>query len=300
VVEVVGGLATGSLALLADAGHVATDAAALALALGAVWLMRRPATEERSFGWLRAEVLAALTNAAALIAVSGVVLWEAARRLGDPPTVDGGPMLAVAGVGLAGNAVAAWVLFRGSGHAAGLNRRGALLHVVGDLLGSVAAIVAGAVILLTGWDLADPLLSAGIGALILWGAWRLLRDALDVLLEAAPGGLDPAEVRRAMEAAPGVVGIHDLHVWTVSSGLVALSAHVEVAVEGPGDRPWADLLPRLATLLRERFGIAHVTLQPEEAGGSAERDPFRGCTLDSPEGRAICRAGPATGEVGGA
>jgi len=294
-VEVVGGLWTDSLALLADAGHMATDAAALALALFAVWLARRPATPKRSFGYYRAEVLAALLNAGALVAISLLILWAAARRLGDPPAVESGPMLAVAVAGLAANAAAAWVLMRGGGHETNLNTRGAFLHVVGDMLGSVGAIVAALVMLGTGWYAADPLLSAGIGLLVLWGAWRLLRESVDVLLEATPKGMDAGEVREAMTAVGGVAGVHDLHVWTVTSGLVALSSHVEVA----GTRDWHEVLVDLSTLLRERFGITHVTLQPEER--HAHADLFRGCSLDSAEGRNACRvpgSPPANGRTG--
>lgn len=282
VVEVVGGLLTNSLALLADAGHLATDVAALGLALFSGWVAGRPATPQRSFGFYRTEVLAATVNALALVVVSLIIFWEAARRLGAPPEVDSGPMLVVASAGLVANAASAWVLTRGGGHTHNLNVRGAFLHVVGDLLGSVAAIVAALIMLATGWYLADPILSAGIGVLILWSAWRLLRESVDVLMEAAPAHIDAEEVRGAMRAVDGVEDVHDLHIWTVTSGLVALSAHVEVT----GRREWHAVLVDLATLLRERFDIAHVTLQPEEV----HRLPaaFRGCSLDSPEGRNAC------------
>jgi cobalt-zinc-cadmium efflux system protein len=265
---------------------MATDAAALALALFARWLAGRPATPGRSFGYLRAEVLAAFVNASALVVVSCFILWEAVRRAGEPPEVDSLPMLLVAIAGLLANAGAAWVLWRGGGHGDDLNVRGALLHVLGDLLGSFGAIVAALVMLATGWYLADPLLSAGIGLLILWSAWRLMREAVDVLLEAAPAALDVPAVRCAIGGVPGVAGVHDLHVWTVTSGLVALSGHVEVTRE----RPWSEVLVELATLLRERFAINHVTLQPEDA--AALPDSFRGCSLDSPEGRSACLAPP--------
>ena len=287
-VEVAGGLLTNSLALLADAGHMATDVAALALALFAAWLARRPATSARSYGYYRAEVLAALVNAATLVAISFYILWEAFQRLGSPPEVDSGPMLAVALAGLVANGAAARVLARGGGHGGhdghqhNLNMRGAFLHVVGDMLGSLGAIVAALVMLATGWYAADPLLSAGIGLLILWSSWRLLRESVDVLLEATPAHLDPAAVRGAMEGIAGVAGVHDLHIWTVTSGLVALSGHVEVS----GERDWHDVLLDLTARLRDGFGIAHVTLQPEEPHGGS--DPFRGCSLDTPEGRAAC------------
>ena len=282
VVEVVGGLLTNSLALLADAGHMATDAGALALSLFAVWLARRPATPERSFGFYRAEILAALVNAATLVVVSIYIFWEAFQRLGNPPEVDSGPMLVVAAAGLAANAASAWVLMRGGGHEHNLNTRGAFLHVVGDMLGSVGAIAAALVMLATGWYLADPLLSAGIGVLILWGAWRLLRESVDVLLEATPRGIDSQQVRASMAAVPGVAGVHDLHIWTVTSGLLAMSGHVEVA-EG---RDWNGMLVDLTGVLRDRFGIAHVTLQPEAPHAHHAR--FPGCSLDTPEGRTAC------------
>ncbi len=171
VLEVVGGLLTNSLTLLADAGHMATDVAALALTLFAIWLARRPATQERSFGYYRAEVLAALVNAATLVAISIYIFWEAFERLGESPEVDSGPMLAVAVVGLAASAASAWVLIRGGGHEHNLNTRGVFLHVVGDMLGSVGAIVAALVMLATGWYLADPVLSVGVGLLILRCSW---------------------------------------------------------------------------------------------------------------------------------
>jgi cobalt-zinc-cadmium efflux system protein len=282
VVEVAGGLLTNSLALLADAGHMATDVGALALALTATWLASRPATAARSFGFYRAEVLAALLNAAALLAISGYIFWEAFHRLSEPPAVESGPMLLVAVAGIVANAASAWVLARGGGHQHNLNTRGAFLHVVGDLLGSVAAIIAAVIMLTTGWYQADPILSAGIGLLILWGAWRLLRESVDVLLEATPAHLDADDIRVAMAGVDGVDNVHDLHVWTVTSGLVSLSSHVEVS----GARDWHDVLVELSTMLRERFAIAHVTLQPEKP--RAHSQTFRGCSLDSAEGRCAC------------
>ena len=288
VVEVAGGILTNSLALLADAGHMATDVAALAMALFAIWLARRPATAERSFGYLRAEILAALVNSASLVAISIYIFWETFQRIGDPPEVDSDPMLAVAIAGLAANAASAWVLSRGGGHNHDLNTRGALLHVIGDMLGSVGAILAALIMLATGWYLADPLLSAGIGLLILWNSWKLLRESVDVLLEATPQGIDAGEVRAAMAATDGVDGVHDLHIWTVTSGLIALSSHVEVM----GTRDWHAVLLDLSTLLRERYGIAHVTLQPEQAASLP--DAFRGCTFDTPEGVAACLVASAS------
>lgn len=283
VVEVIGALVTNSLALLADAGHMLTDVAALALSLFAIWIARRPVTLTRSFGYLRAEVLAAAVNAASLVIISMYILWEAYQRLGDPPEVDSGPMLAVAFAGLLANAASAWVLMRGGGHQESLNVRGAFLHVVGDMLGSVGAIAAALIMLATGWYLADPILSAGIGALILFSAWRLLKESVDVLLEAAPRQIDPTAMKARMIDIDGVEDVHDLHVWTVTSGLVSMSSHVEVSAA----RDWHEVLLEMSTRLREEFGIAHVTLQPEESARLP--DSFRGCSLDSPEGIAACQ-----------
>lgn len=284
VVEVIGGLLTNSLALLADAGHMATDAAALGLSLFAMWLARRPATPERSFGFYRAEILAALLNATSLVIISVFIFWEAYRRIGAPPEIDSAPMLVVAVAGLLANAASAWVLMRGGGHQHNLNTRGAWLHVMGDMLGSVGAIVAALVMLATGWYLADPILSAGIGLLILRSAWRLLAESLDVLMEAAPKEIDLPTLKQAVTEVEGVHNIHDVHVRTVTSGLVAMSGHVEIT----GARPWPEVLLQLNTIMQERFGIAHVTLQPEET--QYLPDAFRGCSLDSPEGRNACSA----------
>ncbi|MCC6944123.1 MAG: cation transporter, partial [Thermomicrobiales bacterium] len=268
--------------LLADAGHMLTDAIALALALGAGWLAARPATNRRSFGFARAEVLAAAVNAAMLIVISLYIFWEAWRRMTDPPEIQSGLMLGVAIAGLIANAVSAFVLSRGGGHTHDLNTRGAFLHVIGDMLGSVGAIAAALVMMATGWWYADPLLSAGIGLLILYGAWRLLKESVDVLMEATPAHVETDDVRQAIIGRPGVRGVHDLHIWTVTSGLVALSAHVEV----DNSRNWDDLLVDLHGTLRDRFGIGHLTLQPETSSG--KESPWSGCSIDSPPGMEEC------------
>ena len=282
VVEVVGAYFSNSLALLADAAHMLTDVAALGLALLAISLARRAATAERSFGYLRAEILAALVNAVTLIVAAIYIFYEAWERLQDPPEVQSNTLLLVAIAGLCANIAAALVLSRGGGHEGNLNQRGAFLHVLGDLFGSVATIVAALIIMATGWYAADPILSAVIGLLVVYSAWSLLRESVDVLLESAPRGMDVAKVRRAMQDVPGVIAVHDLHVWTVTSGLVALSAHVEVA----SLQNWSDIMGQLATRLRDDFEIAHVTLQPEFAG--TPKASWDRCSLDAPAAASTC------------
>lgn len=285
VVESIGGYLTNSLALLADAGHMLTDVAALAFSLVAIWLARRPATAQRSYGYFRAEVLAALVNSTALIAISIYIFWEAIQRLSAPPDVRSGPMLVVAIAGLGANLVSAWVLSRGGGHQDNLNTRGAYLHVISDALGSVGAILAAVIMLATGWYLADPLLSGGIGLLIVWSSWRLLRESVDVLMESTPEGIDPRDVASAARTVAGVTNLHDLHIWTVTSGLIAMSAHVGVVDLDE----WPAALRSLSSLLLERFGISHITLQPEPPGGEFETDDaFLQCSLDTEEGRNAC------------
>jgi len=282
LVELVGAYVSNSLALLADAAHMLTDVAALGLALFAMWLATRATRPERTFGYLRAEILAALVNAVTLIVLAIYIFWEAWQRFQEPPEVKSGPLLVVAVAGMLANIASAWVLSRGGGHRENLNTRGAFLHVLGDLLGSVATIAAALIIAFTGWYAADPILSVLIGGLVVFGAWSLLRESVDVLLEAAPRGVVVADVRRAMDAVPGVEGVHDLHVWTVTSGLIALSAHVETEnLAG-----WETCMQALATILREKFGIAHATLQPELPRSTS--DSWDRCSIDAPEGRAVC------------
>lgn len=258
--EVIGGIAANSLALLADAGHMFADAAALALALAAAWIAARPATPRRSYGYHRAEILAALVNGALVIAAAGAIAVEGLRRLRAPPEIDGGLMLAVAIGGLAVNAVALAVLHGGRGH--GLNLRAAWLHVVSDTVGSVAAVLGAWAVMGAGWRWADPVLSLLIALLVVRSAWSLVRDAVSVLMESAPRGIDIDAVRAAMRAAPGVAEVHDLHVWSITSGMVALSAHA--VVDGSvGDR---EVLARLRAVLAERFDLHHVTIQVEPSG----------------------------------
>jgi len=257
LVEAVGGLLTNSLALLADAGHVLTDVAGIGLALIAIWLAARPATTDRTFGSYRMEILAAVVNAVLLFGVGGLVLFEAWRRLFDPPEVRSGLMLTVAVVGLLANALSLWLLREPQ--SVSLNMRGAYLEVLGDLLGSIAVIVAAVVIGLTGLRAADPIASAVIGLLILPRTWKLLRDAVDVLLEATPKGVDLEEVRRHIVETDGVVDVHDLHAWTITSGMNVVSAHVVLAA---GALPPA-VLDELCECLSGDFDIEHSTFQIE-------------------------------------
>jgi cobalt-zinc-cadmium efflux system protein len=255
VVEIIGGLLTGSLALLADAGHMLSDNFSLGLALFAAWLAQRPATPNRSFGYRRAEILAALANGVTLVAVSIWVFVEAYSRLSDPPEVLGGPMLLVAALGLLVNAAGAIILYRSGGQS--LNVQGAMRHVFADALGSVGAIVAAAVIILTGWRYADPLISVAIGVLILGSSWKLLKDSANILLEATPSNLDATKVGQKMASAEGVVEVHDLHIWTITSGFPALSAHVLV-----GSHEDCHARRReLEDLLDHEYGVSHTTLQ---------------------------------------
>lgn len=262
VVEVVGAALTGSLAVLADAVHMLSDNLSLALALVASWLAGRPATAKRTYGYERAEVLAALANGALLVALAVWIVVEAVRRLSSPPEVLGGWMLAIALVGIGVNVVAATVLWGSREHS--LNVEAALRHVGADLLGSVGVALAGVVILATGWLVADPLVGLLIGVLVLASSWGILRDSISILLEASPKGVDVQVVGARLAAAPGVVEVHDLHVWTITSGFPALSAHVLVG-------PVEDCHQRrreLEALLRDEFGIEHTTLQVEHAAPS--------------------------------
>ncbi len=256
VAEVVGGWLSNSLALLADAGHMLTDVGALALSLFVAWFSRQPATPQKSFGYLRWEILAALINGAVLLMASAFILWESVARLAAPEPVAGGLMLVVAVLGLGVNALSAWLLH---GHAhESLNLRGAYLHVLSDLLGSVAAIVAALLVRSRGWLIADPIASILMTVLIVRGAWRLVREAVDVLLEATPAHIDLVALRAAMAAVPGVREVHDLHVWTLTSGIVAMSAHAVAPAGGDHPRVLRELHQAVG-----RFRIHHATIQLE-------------------------------------
>ena len=255
VAGVAGGLVFDSLALLADAGHVLTDVGAIGLALFAAWLARRPAGPQRTFGYRRTEILAALFNGMTLVAVAVLVFVEAISRLSNPPEVEGAGVLAVGALGLAGNALAMVILLRGD--RTNVNLEGVLRHSAADALGSLGVIVAAIVVLATGWDEADAIVSMAIGVLILLGSWRLVREPLNVLMESAPEGIDVREVGNAMCSVAGVREVHDLHVWTVTSGFPALAAHIRS--EPTEDA--SEVRERVESMLHERFGLDHTTLQ---------------------------------------
>jgi cation diffusion facilitator family transporter len=269
--EVVGAVLSGSLALLADAGHMATDAAGLALALAAVSLAQRPARGRRTFGWQRVEILATVANGLLLLAVAVYVLVEAIRRIGRPPEIASGLMLVVASVGLVVNLGSIAVLHRGRDDS--LNVRGAYLEVLADALGSVAVIVAAVLIATTGWTPADIVASAVIGCLVVPRAWHLLREAFDVLLEAAPRGVDLGELRTHILGVDGVLDVHDLHAWTITSGLPVLSAHVVVTDEALAAGHGGRVLDALCSCLGEHFDLEHCTFQLEAASHAGHEAP---------------------------
>lgn len=258
--EIAGGLWTGSLALLADAGHMFSDAASLGLALFALRLARRPREARRSFGFHRGEILAALANGAALAAVGVVIAIEGWRRLASPPAVAGEPMMWIAAGGLLVNIAALLLLHRDRD--ASLNLRGAWLHVATDALGSVQAVAAGALIWRFGWQWADPLASLLIALLVVWSSWTLVRDSVNVLMEAAPAHIDATAVEAAIAGVPGVVGVHDLHVWTITSGFDSLSAHARVS-----GRDRDAVLGDIRQVVANKFAIDHCTIQLEGEDG---------------------------------
>lgn len=256
VAEVVGGIISNSLALLADAAHMLTDVGALSLSLFVAWFSRKPATPQRSFGYLRWEILAALFNGSMLLLASCWIVWESIERFRSPQAVEGGLMLVVAAGGLMVNATSAWLLHGTSKDS--LNLRGAYLHVLSDLLGSVGAILAAVAINWFGWLIADPIASVLMTILIVRSAWRLVQEAINVLLEAAPSHIDASALRDALQAVPGVQEVHDLHVWTLTSGFVAMSAHAVVPDSAQHQR-----VLEAAHAAVGGFGIRHATIQIE-------------------------------------
>lgn len=270
VVEVIGGILTGSLALLADAGHMLTDVGALALGIFVAHLAKRKATPDRTFGLLRAEVLGAFINGGTLVLIVGFIFWEAWKRLGEMREIDGPFMLLIAALGLCANIISALILSRGLEE--NVNVRGAFLHMIADALGSVGAITAGAVIWITSWYPIDTIASVAIGLLILWSSWGFLKQTLNILLEATPENIDFMEVKKSLEGLEHIERVHDLHIWTITSGMPVLSAHIGLASCCSDTNHWQNCLKEAQKLLRDRFGIKHTTLQVEpcDAPGSKE------------------------------
>lgn len=267
VVEFLGGLWTRSLALLADSGHMLTDAGALALSLFAAWIVQRPSSPEKTYGYFRAEILAALLNGSALVLISLWILYEAYHRLVEPVPVRSLEMMLIAAAGLAVNLAVARILHSSQGKS--LNIRGAFLHVLGDLLGSLGALSAGLLMLVWGFYWADPAASVLVSFLILFNAWKLVRDSVSILLEGAPAHVNLAAMREALTSVPGVRSVHDLHVWTLTSGIHAMTCHA--VVEGEENRD--AILDRLSSISRERFHIHHTTIQIEKGESSCGQLP---------------------------
>jgi cobalt-zinc-cadmium efflux system protein len=269
LVELGSGFYTNSLALLADAAHMLTDLAALSLSLFALKISTRPATHEKTFGYLRAEILAALANGVILVLVGLLIAYESFQRLHQPPMVRSSMMLAVSSIGLAANLVAARLLSRSD--LDNLNLRGAFLHVLGDIMGSVGAIIAGILMVVWNWYLADPIVSMIVAVLIFYSSWQLLRDSVDVLLEGAPRHLDVASILADLGSVEGVLSVHDLHVWSITSGLHAMSCHVVLRRDLDADLA----LKALGHRMLDRHGIEHTTIQIEKEPGLAAQDLVR-------------------------
>ncbi|WNR43372.1 cation diffusion facilitator family transporter [Paenibacillus roseipurpureus] len=261
LLEFAGGLWTSSLALLSDSGHMLSDAGSLALSLLAIWFAAKPTSSSLSFGFHRVEILAALFNALTLFLIAGLIIWEAIARFMHPTTVASGSMMVIASVGLLANLISAWSLMRKGDVHGNLNLRSAYLHILGDALGSVGAIIAGAVMLIFGWYIADPIISIVVSLLILKGAWSVLKSTLHILMEGAPGSVSMGNVKQALEDIAGVVNVHDLHVWTITSGMISLSCHLLIEDEGDSQ----GILQQAITLIEKQFGIAHATVQIEKS-----------------------------------
>lgn len=257
IIELIGGFYANSLALLADAAHMLTDLAALALSLFALKIAARPATHEKTYGYLRAEILAALGNGVFLIVIALYIFYEAYERFQTPPEVKSVPMLVVAATGLVANLVTAKLLFRSRNES--LNLRGAFLHVLGDTLGSIGAVLAGILMLARGWYLADPVVSVIVGALVLYSSWDLVAESVDILLEGTPRHLKISQVLEDLGAVSGVTSVHDLHVWSIASGMTAMSCHLVLRSE----RDAGAVLSEASRLMREKYAIEHTTIQIE-------------------------------------
>jgi cobalt-zinc-cadmium efflux system protein len=268
VAEGVGGWLTNSLALLSDAAHMLTDVASMVLALVAIWFTTRPATQKQSYGFYRVEILAALANGVTLVLIAVVIFYEAYQRLLEPPHVKSLPMMVIAAAGLAANLAGVFILSRS--HLENLNVRGVLLHVIGDTLGSLGAIAAAVVMLTTGWYYADPIISAGIGLLILYSAWHLMSDSVEVLLQATPTGIDVAAVIAKMREVEGVESVCDVHVWSLTSGVTIMTGHVVVCCWDDAQR----ILLEVRHLLEDTFKIDHCTIEVDTAETATAECPL--------------------------
>ena len=259
LLEFVGGLITNSLALLADSGHMLSDASALALSLFAIWFANRPVSPNKTYGYYRFEILAALFNGVTLFAIAGFITWEAIERFSNPPTVASGTMMLIALIGLAANVLSAWALMKKGDVKHNVNLRSAYLHVIGDAIGSVGAIIAGLVMLLFGWYIADPIISVVVALLILKSAWSVVKHTIHILMEGTPITVDQNEVKKSLTSIDGVKEVHDLHIWTITSGLDSLSCHV--LIEDGQDSQL--ILQKAIHLIEEKFKIVHTTIQVE-------------------------------------
>jgi cobalt-zinc-cadmium efflux system protein len=257
--EFFGGLFTNSLALLSDAGHMLSDASSLLLSVVALWIASRPATPKKTFGFYRFEVLAALFNGVTLFVIAGFIVWEAFERFMEPPTVSSGTMILIACIGLGANLISAWSLLRNGDVKDNVNVRSAYLHVLGDALGSVGAIVAGIVMMVFGWYIADPIISVIVALLILKSAWGVISHSFHILMEGTPHSVNQEDVKEALESIHGVIDVHDLHIWTITSGLPSLTCHLLVQE----DHPSQSILQEAIRTLSDRFHIDHSTIQIE-------------------------------------
>ncbi|WP_420769022.1 cation diffusion facilitator family transporter [Parageobacillus thermoglucosidasius] len=259
LLEFFGGLITNSLALLSDSGHMLSDASSLALSLAAIWFAAKPASPNKTYGFYRFEILAALFNGVTLFVIAGFIVWEAIQRFYNPPTVAGGSMMLIAAIGLFANLLSAWTLMRKGDVKNNVNLRSAYLHVIGDALGSVGAIIAGIVMWLFDWYVADPIISILVALLILKGAWGVIKHTVHILMEGTPITIDQNEVKKALESIEGVVGVHDLHIWTITSGLDSLSCHILIEDHQDSQKILQDAIH----MIEEKFKILHTTIQIE-------------------------------------
>mgnify|MGYP001770611454 FL=1 len=259
LLEFFGGLITNSLALLSDSGHMLSDASSLALSLAAIWFAAKPASPNKTYGFYRFEILAALFNGVTLFVIAGFIVWEAIQRFYNPPTVAGGSMMLIAAIGLFANLLSAWALMRKGDVKNNVNLRSAYLHVIGDALGSVGAIIAGIVMWLFDWYVADPIISILVALLILKGAWGVIKHTVHILMEGTPITIDQNEVKKALESIEGVVGVHDLHIWTITSGLDSLSCHILIEDHQDSQKILQDAIH----MIEEKFKILHTTIQIE-------------------------------------